>query len=103
MENLQQAIERVQQMEQRFDLLQAAANTEPNRLFRDGALREELRILLRYYENGRWLRDYELDEQGFFPQDLKRGVLSQDGVYNLLAQIQSEAEEHFSCLTAETE
>ena len=31
-----------------------------------------------------WKRDYEADEAGQIPSDLKRGVLSQDGLYNLL-------------------
>ena len=43
--------------------------------------------LLDYYESGQWLRDYELDEQGLLPPDLKRGVLSQDGVYDLLEDL----------------
>ena len=37
-----------------------------------------------YYFGGRWLRDYEADERGELPRDLKRGVLSQDGIWNLL-------------------
>jgi hypothetical protein len=44
-----------------------------------------LQELVRYYESGQWLQDYELDEAGRLPRDLKRGVLSQDAVYNFLA------------------
>ncbi len=40
--------------------------------------------LLGYYESGQWLADYEADERGDLPRDLKRGVLSQDGLWNLL-------------------
>ena len=40
--------------------------------------------LVEYYESGQWLRDYEADERGELPRDLKRGVLSQDGLWNLL-------------------
>ena len=44
-------------------------------------------VLLRdYYENGVWLADYERDERGELPPGLKRGVLSQDGLYDLLRQ-----------------
>ena len=32
-----------------------------------------------------WKKDYEDDEKGKFPQDLKRGVLSQDGLYNMFS------------------
>ena len=42
------------------------------------------RALREYYENGQWLRDYEADERGELPRELKRGVLSQDGLWNLL-------------------
>ncbi len=40
--------------------------------------------LLQYYLGGQWLRDYEADERGELPEDLKRGVLSEDGIWNLL-------------------
>ena len=43
-----------------------------------------LRALERYQSSGLWLHDYQLDEQGLLPTDLKRGVLSEDGLYNLL-------------------
>ena len=36
------------------------------------------------YLDGEWRADYEADEQGCIPKDLKRGVLSQDGLYNLI-------------------
>ena len=76
---MKEAIERVQHMEQCFDTLQQMAAENPNAI--DKAL---LGALLTYYEGGQWLRDYTLDEQGCFPMDLKRGVLSQDAVYDFL-------------------
>ena len=42
--------------------------------------------LASYYESGDWLKDYEADEAGQLPENLKRGVLSQDGLYDLLAE-----------------
>ena len=39
-----------------------------------------------YYTGPLWRADYEADEASLLPQDLPRGVLSQDGVYDLLAQ-----------------
>ena len=50
-------------------------------------LREELDELERYYTSPAWRADYEADEAGSLPADLKRGVLSQDGVYSLLEQL----------------
>ena len=34
------------------------------------------------------MEDYQLDEQGLFPPGLKRGVLSEDGVYNFLTELE---------------
>ena len=75
MEHLEEAIRRIQRMEEIFDTV-CEDHGHPS-----------LGELVRYYEGGQWLKDYELDEQGLLPRDLKRGVLSQDGVYNLLEQL----------------
>jgi len=72
-------IQRIEQMEQIFDEAIAAANALSELLPR-------LEELLSYYDSGQWLADYEADEAGLLPADLKRGVLSQDGVYNLLSE-----------------
>ena len=40
--------------------------------------------LLAAYLDGEWKADYEADEQGHIPRCMKRGVLSQDGLYNLV-------------------
>ena len=74
-QNIPEAIERIRYMEALFDRLQAAFSEE------------DLQILLTYYAVGQWLADYRLDELGLLPPDLKRGVLSQDGVYNFLFEI----------------
>ena len=37
-----------------------------------------------YYIDEEWRFDLKLDELGKLPKDLKRGVLSEDGIYNLL-------------------
>ncbi|MBP1553986.1 MAG: TIGR04076 family protein [Oscillospiraceae bacterium] len=39
-----------------------------------------------YQSSGLWLSDYTADENSELPKDLKRGVLSQDGLYNLLCE-----------------
>ena len=46
--------------------------------------KDELEILRDYMDSGEWKEDYEADEAGQVPSDLKRGVLSEDGLYNLL-------------------
>ena len=41
--------------------------------------------LSRYYDSEEWRQDYEADEAGLLPKDLNRGVLSEDGIWNLLS------------------
>ncbi len=84
---LHEAMGRVRQMEIYFDVLKKAADADPTAIRENPWLKGLLRILVEYYEGGQWLRDYQLDEQGLFPQDLKRGVLAQDAVYNFLEEI----------------
>ena len=38
-----------------------------------------------YCGSDEWKQDYADDEAGLLPADLKRGVLSEDGIWNLLA------------------
>ena len=58
---------------------------------------EELRGLINrleaYYTSNEWRNDYEADEAGELPADLKRGVLSQDGIYNVLERFHELEEE----------
>lgn len=65
-------IERVEKYERLFD--EAVVSRAP----------EKLRLLDAYYTSGEWREDYEADERGELPPDMKRGVLSQDALYNLL-------------------
>ena len=81
---IQEAINRIRQMEQHFDKLQIAVNRNPAAILEDASLNELFQSLTQYYESGQWLRDYELDEKGLLPQNLKRGILAQDAVYDFL-------------------
>ena len=49
---------------------------------------EDIPMLAAYMDGGDWRADYEADEQGLIPRCMKRGVLSQDGLYNLLQEAQ---------------
>lgn len=77
---MQEAINRIRRMEACFDRLQSIADE-------DAVSREMLQTLTQYYESGQWLQDYELDEKGLLPQDMKRGILAQDAVYDFLDRI----------------
>ena len=72
-------IERVEKYERLFD--EATASPDP----------EKLRLLDAYYTSGEWREDYEADENGELPPDLKRGVLSQDALYDLLESVKEDS------------
>ena len=44
----------------------------------------EIKKLEAYYTSQQWKDDFTMDEAGEFPDSIKRGVLSEDGIYNLL-------------------
>ena len=44
----------------------------------------DLKELEEYYTSAEWQEDYAADEAGLLPEGLKRGVLSQDGISDLL-------------------
>ncbi len=45
----------------------------------------DITALKAYYGSELWKQDYADDEAGRLPADLKRGVLSEDGLWNLLS------------------
>ena len=45
---------------------------------------EAIAALEEYYGSDLWKQDLADDEAGLLPDDLKRGVLSEDGIWNLL-------------------
>lgn len=88
--SLAETVERIRLMEGYFDALRAAVESGLPPLRGDESTRVMLQRLTDYYESGQWLSDYELDERGLLPSDLKRGVLSEDGVYDLLSEIEKD-------------
>ncbi|MBQ6371847.1 MAG: DUF4298 domain-containing protein, partial [Oscillospiraceae bacterium] len=47
-------------------------------------MRVEAQSLSGYYGSEEWKEDLADDAAGLLPPDLKRGVLSEDGIYNAL-------------------
>lgn len=44
----------------------------------------DIEELLEYYGSPIWFKDVDDDDQGLLPEGLRRGVLSEDGIYNML-------------------
>lgn len=76
----QARIDNIVLMEECYDRVQAAVKSRKAY----PTIEEDVEALRRYMYSGQWQRDYEADERGEIPSDLKRGVLSQDGLYDLL-------------------
>ncbi len=49
-------------------------------------LKSLMKELEDYYMSYEWKQDFAADEAGLLPKALKRGVLSEDGIYNLLEE-----------------
>ena len=87
---LVEAIQRVQKMEQYLDEILEIFQDDSRNIWETEELQEKLKVLSEYYSNGLWLEDYDRDCAGEFSQDLKRGVLSQDTLYNFFDELKQE-------------
>ena len=79
-------IERIQTMEQALDRAQAAVSALSEALDAYCGVLPDLKALDAYLQSDEWKADYASDEAGALPAELKRGVLSEDGVYDLLTE-----------------
>ncbi len=65
---------RIEEQEARLDRILASDNPSV----------EDLRLLAAYYDGPQWRMDFESDEAGQIPEQIKRGVLSEDAIYDVL-------------------
>jgi len=72
-------------MEQLYDLAKEAMKEQPMSASTYAKAQEAMAELAAYYGSDEWKQDFADDEAGLLPKDLKRGVLSEDGLWNLLA------------------
>lgn len=77
--------ERIKYMEESLDLLTEALKELELAAERYRLLLPRFQELSDYYSGPLWRQDFEDDERGTLPPTLKRGVLSEDGVYNFLS------------------
>ena len=79
-------IERIQEMENCLDASEKAIRELSEALSAFEEVQPLYRKLSDYYGSGLWRQDFEDDEAGKLPKDLKRGVLSEDTVYDLITE-----------------
>ena len=86
--NLQtEQIARIQQMERSLDRASQAVMRLSAALDEYANAQDALRQLGDYYGSDPWKHDFADDLAGLLPPDLKRGVLSEDAVWNLLEDV----------------
>lgn len=78
-------IENIKYMEQNLDEATAAVKAFAEALDTYAAAQKQIQELDAYYGSEEWRKDYDDDAAGRLPKGLKRGVLSEDEIYNLLA------------------
>ena len=74
-------------MERRLVSATAAVKRLSSALGKWETVVDDIIALDRYYGSDVWRQDLADDESGLLPDDLKRGVLSEDGIWNLLADV----------------
>lgn len=79
-------IDRITRMEALFDKSNEVIQKLETALEDFANLQPDIAELEAYYDSGDWRKDFEADEAGKLPKDLKRGVLSEDGLWNLLEE-----------------
>ena len=80
-------IERIKMMERSVDRASQAVMHLSAALDEYVEAQDALRQLNDYYGSDVWKHDFAADSSGLLPHDLKRGVLSEDAVWNLLEAI----------------
>ena len=78
-------IERIRHYETLLDRIAPVLENLEEALDAFDGIQDDVKELSAYYEDDDWREDFEADEAGKLPADLKRGVLSEDGIYDVLS------------------
>ena len=79
-------IVRISRMEALFDKSTEVIRRVEQALDDFAAIQGDIDELEAYHSSPQWKKDFEADEAGKLPKDLKKGVLSEDGLWNLLEE-----------------
>ncbi len=87
--NIQEQISRVLYMESLYERIEEALQSQRNVKEQLSELQDEIRELSEYYEGPAWMEDYESEQQGEFPFDMNRGILTEDTLYDLICDVEA--------------
>ena len=84
MKDNKEQIARIRKMERRLNRASTAVKRLEAALDKWEAVQEDIDALEEYYGNDLWKQGFADDEAGLLPKNLKRGVLAEDSIWNLL-------------------
>lgn len=79
--------ERIAFMSDTYDKLRKLVSELAEKTEELDALIPEVKKLQEYQESGKWQQDFEADERGEISLEVNRSVLSEDGLYDLLSDL----------------
>jgi len=88
-----QQIQRIAKYEEMMQEAERLINLHITSEESNAKLHSLIQELETYYRSDEWKQDFADDEAGRLPKQLKRGVLSEDGIYNLLERFAAEERE----------
>ena len=80
---------RVSLMSAAFDRLRRVTTVLTEKTEELEAIAPDVDILKGYFASQQWLYDFEADERGEISPGVNRSVLSEDGLYNLLEELEA--------------
>ncbi len=83
---LEERLQRIIRMETIYDRSCAAIEHLQQALQEYLDVEKELAELETYYQGAQWLADFDADRAGEIPKNMKRGVLTEDAIYDLLTE-----------------
>ena len=81
---MDEQLQRIRKMERSLNRASAALKRLSSAIDKYEEAKEDIAALSNYYGSDLWKQDFADDEAGRLPANLKRGVLSEDGIWNLL-------------------
>lgn len=84
--NNKEQLQRIRQMERHLVRAASALKRLSSALDKYDEAKADIAALASYYGSNDWKQDFADDEAGRLPKDLKRSVLSEDGIWNLLEE-----------------
>ena len=83
---MDEQLRRIRKMERHLNRASAALKRLSSALDKYDEAKADIAALTSYYASDEWKQDFTADEAGRLPKHLKRGVLSEDGIWNLLEE-----------------